>query len=291
VDNFRQLLRFDETDVVSNTNEVEYGVTQRLFMRPKSGEPCPEQNDSAAGTAAWTGAAAAGVMGGVGSGAASDAGYVGASSGCGSRELLSWRLTQKYFFDPHFGGAVVTGTRNIFTTTLDLSGVAFLTEPREISPLISRLRWRTSDHFDVEWDFDVDTGARKFTSNNVLVNFHEGQVFSGLSYARLNAPGRFNIAGFSSAVSDFTQLRILLGYGGPTKRGFGVAANAGLDLNLDAVQYAALQVQYNWDCCGLSVEYRKYELGSVRNENAYRFNFTLANIGTAGNLRRAERLF
>ncbi len=291
VDNFRQLLRFDETDVVSNTNEVEYGVTQRLFLRPRSSESCPEQTGDATGTAAWTGAAAAGVMGGVTNGAASDAGYVGTPPACGSRELLSWRLTQKYFFDPHFGGAVVTRTRNIFQTTLDLSGIAFLTEPREISPLISRLRWKTSDHFDVEWDFDVDTGAKKFTSNNVLVNFHEGQVFSGLSYARLNAPGRFNIAGFSSAVSDFNQLRVLLGYGGPTKRGFGVAANAGLDLNRTEVQYGALQVQYNWDCCGLSVEYRKYELGAVRNENAYRFNFTLANIGTAGNLRRAERLF
>jgi LPS-assembly protein len=292
VDNFRQLLRFDETDVVSNTNEVEYGVTQRLFLRQKtSSEPCTDQNDDAAGTAAWTGAAAGGVMGGVGNGAASDPGYIGVSSGCGGRELLSWRLTQKYFLDPQFGGAVVTGTRNIFQTTLDLSGVAFLTEPREISPLISRLRWKTSDHFDAEWDFDVDTGAKKFTSNNVLVNFHEGQIFSGLSYARLNAPGRFNIAGFSSAVSDFTQLRVLMGYGGPTKRGFGVAANAGLDLIHTQVQYAALQVQYNWDCCGLSVEYRKYELGSVRNENTYRFNFTLANIGTAGNLRRAERLF
>jgi len=39
------------------------------------------------------------------------------------------------------------------------------------------------------------------------------------------------------------------------------------------------------------VEYRKYELGSVRNENVYRFNFTLANIGSAGNLRRAQALF
>jgi LPS-assembly protein len=292
IDNFRQLLRFDETDVVSDTNEVEYGVTQRLFMRPKSNENCAEPDtDAAAGSAAWTGAAAAGVMGGVTSGAASDPGYVGNRSGCGSRELLSWRLTQKYFLDPHFGGAVITGTRNIFQTTLNLSGIAFLTEPREISPLVSRLRWQTSDHFDVEWDFDVDTGAKKFTSNNVLVNFHEGQVFSGLSYARLNAPGRFNIAGFSSAVSDFTQLRVLLGYGGPTKRGIGIAANAGIDLNRSEVQYGALQVQYNWDCCGLSVEYRKYELGTVRNENAYRFNFTLANIGTAGNLRRAERLF
>ncbi|HTH53486.1 MAG TPA: LPS assembly protein LptD [Edaphobacter sp.] len=291
VDNFRRLLRFDDTDVVSNTNEVEYGVTQRLFLRRKPNESCPEQNDNALGSAAWTGAAAAGVMGGVTSNATSDPGYPSDHPTCGSRELLSWRLTQKYFLDANFGGAVVTGSRNIFQTTLDLSGVAFLTEPREISPLISRLRWKTSDHFDVEWDFDVDTGAKKFTSNNLLVNFHEGQVFSGLSYARLNAPGRFNIAGFSSAVSDFTQLRVLLGYGGPTKKGFGVAANVGLDLNRTEVQYGALQVQYNWDCCGLSVEYRKYELGQVRNENAYRFNFTLANIGTAGNLRRAERLF
>lgn len=291
VDNFRELLRFDDIDVVSDTNEIQYGLTQRLFVRPHSSQPCTDENPVAAGTAAWTGAAAAGVMGGARDNSASDAGYIGTNSGCGSRELISWRLTQKYFFDPHFGGAVVNRTRNIFQTTLDLSGIAFLTEPREISPLVSRLRWRTSDHFDVEWNFDLDTGARKFTSNNVLVNFHEGQVFSGLSYARLNAPGRFNIAGFSSAVSDFTQLRVLLGYGGPTKRGFGVAANTGLDLNRTEIQYGALQVQYNWDCCGLSVEYRKYQLGSVRNENAYRFNFTLANIGTAGNLRRAERLF
>ena len=53
----------------------------------------------------------------------------------------------------------------------------------------------------------------------------------------------------------------------------------------------AIQASYNFDCCGFSVEYRKYELGSVRNENAYRFNLSLANIGTAGNLKRAERLF
>ena len=292
VNSFNQILRFDDVDVVTNTHEVEYGVTQRLFLKPKKNEPCdtaPE--DTAAGSSAWMGAAAPGIMGGVGSNVASDAGYTAAPGGCGSREVLSWRLTQKYFLDPNFGGAVVTRRRNIFETTLAFSGIAFLTEPREISPLVSRLRWKTSDHFEAEWDFDLDTGAKKFLANNLLLNFHEGNVFSGLSYARLNAPGRFNIAGFSSSVSDFKQLRVLLGYGGPTKKGLGLAANAGIDLNRTEIQYGALQVQYNWDCCGFSVEYRKYQLGSVRNENAYRFNFTLANIGTAGNLRRAERLF
>jgi LPS-assembly protein len=277
VDNFLNVLRFDNVDIVSDTNEIQYGVTQRLFLRPTKGkaQPCKTAATSQGDD----------------------------SNGCAGREWISWRLTQKYFFDKQFGGAVVKGRRNIFDTTLNLSGIAFLTEPREISPLISRLRVRTSAKLDVEWDFDLDTGAKKFTSNNVLVNMHEGNAFAGLSYARLNAPGRSYTQGSASAVSNFNQLRLLVGYGAPTKPGFGIAANVGLDLDQGAkvqsgttvrsglVQYGALQTSYNWDCCGLSVEYRKYELGSVRNESAYRFNFTLANIGAAGNLRRAERLF
>jgi LPS-assembly protein len=39
------------------------------------------------------------------------------------------------------------------------------------------------------------------------------------------------------------------------------------------------------------VEYRRFALGSVRNENQYRFTFTLANIGSIGNLKRQERLY
>ena len=270
VGNFLNVLRFDDKDVVSNTNELEYGVTQRLFVRPGKHKACstnsvPEVSPNEE--------------------------QVTDSVKCVTSERVQWTIAQKYFFDPHFGGAVLNGRRNIFDTTLSLSGVAFLTEAREISPLVSRLRVQTSEKTDVEWDFDYDTGATKFTGNNVFFDMHQGNVFGGLSYARLNAPGRFYTQGTSSAVSNFSQLRMLLGYGSPTKPGLGVAANAGYDLNVGAVQYAALQTSYNWNCCGVSVEYRKFELGSVRNENAYRFNFTLANIGTAGNLRRAERLF
>ena len=285
INNFGNVLRFDDRDVVSNTNEVEYGVTQRLFLRGGTRErPCAELARGALGSGVHDSE--------INSAEMEEMRSVGdASAGCVSHERISWRLAQKYFFDPTFGGAVVRGRRNIFETTLDFSGVAFLTEPRSISPLVSRLRVHTSDKVDFEWDFDLDTGAKKFTSNNLLVDAHQGNGFVGLSYARLNAPGRFSVEGVSTLTPDFNQLRVLLGYGTPAKRGLSVAANAGLDLNLTSLQYAALQTSYNWDCCGLSVEYRKYELGSVRNENAYRFNFTLANIGTAGNLRRAERLF
>ena len=288
IDNFLNVLRFDDVDVASDTNELEYGVTQRLFLRPAKARPCKEKQanedqeddpDEDAGR----------VYARERRGDSKASGPV-----CGSRELISWRLTQKYFFNETFGGAVIDGRRNIFDTTLNLSGIAFLTEPRAISPLISRLRVRTTAHMDVEWDFDYDTGAKKFTSNNVFVDVRQGNIFSGLSYARLNAPGRFFTEGVSSSISDFNQLRLLLGYGSPTRAGLGVAANVGLDLragDTGLVQYGALQGSYNWDCCGFSVEVRKYELGSVRNETSERFNFTLLNIGTAGNLRRAASLF
>jgi LPS-assembly protein len=280
VDNFLNVLRFDDVDVVSDTNELEYGATQRLFLRPLKQRHCAVTEESVKSEQEKI----------------RDPNRASEKkpSGCGDREWISWRLTQKYFFNENFGGAVVDSRRNIFDTTLNLSGIAFLTEPRAISPLISRLRVRTSANLDVEWDFDLDTGAKKFTSNNVLLDVHQGNIFGGLSYARLNAPGRFYTEGVTSAVSNFNQIRLLLGYGSPTKPGLGVAGNVGLDLNSASsslVQYGAFQASYNWNCCGLSVEYRKYELGSVRDESEEKFSFTLVNIGTAGNLRRAVSLF
>jgi len=37
-------------------------------------------------------------------------------------------VNQKYFLDPTFGGALVPGQRNVFTTTEDLTGIAFATK-------------------------------------------------------------------------------------------------------------------------------------------------------------------
>jgi LPS-assembly protein len=282
VSDFTRTLRFDATDVVANKNELEYGFVQRLFLRPAKTRACEagETSNEVDGTCG------------------------------GARETLRWKLVERTYFDDTFGGVIVNGRRNVLDSTLDLSGVAFLTDHRAVSPIVSEMKLSATDHIDVEWDMNYDTHAGKFTQSNTFLNVHEGSFFGGLSHARLNAPGRFSTGTgtgtdtVTSATSDFSQLRFLLGYGTPTKRGLNLAANIGLDLRavqpqstatnvVRAVkpQYAAAQVAYNWNCCGFSAEFRKYELGSVRNENAYRFNFSLANIGTAGNLRRAERLF
>lgn len=309
---FFGLLRFDDVDLDSNTNELEYGVTQHLYFRPRApkptAHPCPaeevaqEEADPDALISTEGGTDANGIPT-VTVGAPTRAHHRGdcIPAKPQQQEWFSWKLAQRHFFDSSFGGAVINTRRNVFDSTLSLSGIAFLTEARDISPLISRLRFRTSSHTDVEWNFDLDTGAKKFTSNNIFIDVHEKQFFSGLSYAFLNAPGRFYTVNIDnttnkstitpSAVSDFAQMRFLLGYGAPTKPGLSVAGNVGLDIDHASLQYGSLQASYNWNCCGLSVEYRKYELGSTRNEGVERFSFTLINIGTAGNLRRQERLF
>ncbi len=294
VNAFTRTLRFDVTDVVSNKNELEYGFVQRLFLRPS------RQHDCETGEAPDV----------VSSEVPDTTGEDTPSTCGGARETLRWKLVQRAYFDPTFGGIIVNGRRNVLDTTLDLSGVAFLTDQRATSPVVSQMKISATDHIDVEWDMNYDTHAGKFTQSNTFLNFHRGSYFGGVSHARLNAPGRFNTGTgtgtdtISSGTSDFSQLRLLLGYGTPTKPGLSLAANVGLDLSAVRpqstptniirglqTQYATAQFAYNWNCCGFSAEYRKYELGSVRNENAYRFNFTLANIGTAGNLRRTERLF
>lgn len=338
IDNFLSLLRFDDNDVDSDTDELEYGATQHLYFRPrprpvKARPGCPAKTGGEAAASTQTSLAGAQMAPFSAPEAPSVPDVLEPDAQTGNdangipnvsanapdvpltthaphadacapqparppeQEWFSWRVTQKYFFDKSFGGAVIDARRNIFDTTLSLSGIAFLTEPRSISPLISRMRFRTSDHTDAEWDFDLDTGAKKFTSQNIFLDAHEGSVFGGLSYARLNAPGRFYTENLDtnslvgSPISNFQQMRVLVGFGTPSKPGFSAAGNAGFDLNMKSLQYGAIQATYNWNCCGLTVEYRKYELGSVRNEGVERFNFTLANIGGAGNLRRAERIF
>jgi LPS-assembly protein len=82
-----------------------------------------------------------------------------------------------------------------------------------------------------------------------------------------------------------------MGYGSPSKRGLSAAGNIGFDVTNSFLQYGAAQVSYNWDCCGFSVEYRRFALGTVRNENQFRFALSLTNLGTFGTLRRQERLF
>jgi LPS-assembly protein len=289
VEKFNSIIRFDFRDILSNTNEVEFGLLQRLFTkRERSG--CNQETTSSA--------------------SAATAQAVAADASCapaGADEFVSWEVKMKYFADPTFGGAVVNGTRNVFTTSASFTGIAFITDPRRFSPVVSRLRVRTSANSDLEWQLDYDSKKGRINSSTLYTGFHFGDFFVGASHAYLQVPGEVVTDPTTGAVLPtciphvfnqpacvpplFDQVRAQLGYGSPTKRGWSAAANIGFDREFNLLQYGAAQTAYNWDCCGLSFEYRRFSLGSVRNENQYRFAFTLANIGSFGNMKRQERLF
>ncbi|MEO8726435.1 MAG: LPS assembly protein LptD [Acidobacteriaceae bacterium] len=267
IENFGQILRFDERDIASDTNEVEYGLVQRIYtkraMNTKDCEQAMTDEEK--------------------------------QKACGSpQEFISWEVAQKYYFDPTFGGTVVNGVRNVFTTSEDLTGIAFITGPRNYSPVISRLRVHTTDKSQLEWALDYDPKLGQLTSSNLVFDYRVRDFTFGASHTFLRAPGEvftLTTPNGNSVPAEFNQYRLLAGYGSPSKRGFSIAGNVGVDAVFSNVQYEAAQTSYNWDCCGLSFEYRRFSLGTVRNESQYRFAFTLANIGTFGNLKRQERLF
>jgi LPS-assembly protein len=191
----------------------------------------------------------------------------------------------------NFGGALVNGSRNVFYTTADYAGIAFLTDPRRWAPVVSRLRVSTSANTDVQWELDYDGKKGRINSSAAIANYRIGEVFIGGGQAFLYAPGEVVTSTNQPATEKFNQFRTILGYGHPNKRGISAGTTIGFDANLHFLQYAAAQTSYNWDCCGVSIEYRRFALGAVRNENQFRFAFSLANIGTFGNLRRQERLY
>ena len=285
VNNFSKILRFDEQDILSDTNEIEYGVVNRLYAKRTSAEP---EDCGPAG------------MPGLVVGEQAPQGrfpweqppnQAPCQTGPEVREVVTWELAQKYYLDPTFGGALVPGTRNVFAATADLTGIAFLTDPRRLSPLVSRLRIQTNSRTDVEWDLDYDVKKGRINASTAVLNYRIGAFTLGGGDAFLETPGDTLLSVLAQPPQRFDQYRLLLGYGHANKKGFTGAANIGFDAHLNFLQYASAQAEYNWDCCGMNVEYRRFALGSVRNENQFRFTFSLANISAIGNLKRQERLF
>ena len=62
-------------------------------------------------------------------------------------EIFTWELSQKRYFDPTFGGALIPGQRNVIGPSADLTAYAFLVGPRSTSPVVSVLRMSPVERF------------------------------------------------------------------------------------------------------------------------------------------------
>ncbi|HZR29155.1 MAG TPA: LPS assembly protein LptD [Terriglobales bacterium] len=274
-DSFANIIRFDERDIETNTNEVEVGLINRLYAKRLRQHCSDEKPETAAADANLSG-------------------KNGALKNCSSdsaREIANWEIGQKYYFDPAFGGALVPGARNVFTATVDYAGIAFLTDPRNLAPVISRLRIFPNPSSNIEWQLAYDTKKGHISSSYTFFYYYFHNFFMGAGQGFLQSPGELLVGKALIAPFRFNQYSMSGGYGNPRKTGFTSAASAGFDAQQGFVQSMSVETTYNWDCCGITMEYRRLALGPLRNENQYRFMFTIANVGSFGNLRRQERVY
>jgi len=288
----QNVLLFDTTDIVTDTNQAGFSLTQRFYVKPraatnKSSQPCATQNSGVTDSsmaisdvdALWD----------------SDiAPSPAANAKCASkpREWASWRIAEEFYLDPDFNGALISGRRNIFQSTLDLTGIAFLTVPRNASPLISRVRFEAIDHLRIEWDMDIDPERRNLDSDNLYAGYSIGRTTFGIVHALLNAVNERN----GSATTLRTQeIQPFVEFGKPSRAGLNLAANAGYEFDSSALQFAGAEAVYNWGCCGLSLGYRHFQLGTVggvgRTESQWLYSFTLANFGNVGDIKRSKSIF
>jgi len=239
INDFERFIRFDSDATLSNTNEVEYGVTQRFYLKDGDHQPT---------------------------------------------ELLSWNVTQKHYFDPTFGGAIVDGERNLLQPLSSITPFAFATGPRNSSPIVSDFKVNPGGKYDAEQLLEYDPQLNKIVGEGMLVKVKPYSEF-------FVTVAQFRIQDDPILQPLSNQIRALVGYGSFNRKGFNFTGGVSYDLQNSALQNQIMQVTYNGNCCGLSFEYRRIALGQVRTENQFRIAFTISNIGTFGNLRRQEKIF
>ncbi len=268
----RDVLLFDTTDIATDVNEAGFSLTQRFYLRPTEERQCKADDEAA------------------------DEARTGQPCPSTAREWATWQIAQEYFIDPNFGGALIPGRRNVFDATLDLMAPTFLTSPRNIAPVVSRVRFEAIDNLRVQWDLDYDTIAGRIAANNLFAGYSFGRTTVGLGHALLNAPDEQTSSSSSvPSIIKSQQVQPFIEFGKPSGNGFNLAANGGYDFVQHQVQYAGVQAVYNWNCCGLTVGYRRFELGTIgstsRDETQWLYSFTLANFGAVGDIRRANSVF
>ncbi len=280
----QNVLLFDTADIASNVNEAGFSLTQRFYMRPTGEKGCGKSDKDT----------------GDGSDATNDAAKIG-DCPTAPREWATWEIAQEYFINSNFGGALIPGRRNVFDATLDLMAPTFLTSPRNIAPITSRVRFEAIDNLRIQWDLAYDTIAGQFAADNVFAGYSFGRTTLGIGHALLNAVDDQVTNGTTPTTpATFTtlksqQVQPFLEIGKPSGSGLNLAVNGGYDFVQHEVQYGGVQAVYNWNCCGLTLGYRRFELGTVgstsRDETQWLYSFTLANFGAVGDIRRSNSVF
>lgn len=268
INEFDRLIRFDYNDAIANTNEIEFGISNRFFTR--------RSTENVSGVAALaTGREEATPL--------SSQPY----------EALTVTIRGKYFFDPTFGGVLRAGERNQFYPINTLSGFSYGGFPRRFSPINIEARYRPSNNIFVDLRTDLDTrdGGLRAISTTFGINRPLVQAFQSFYYTRAVAlVGDLARFGDASGNEPGTQRGSQWGpslFLGNREQGLFGGASFFFDFQkrpgrgTDSLISSTVTLGYTWDCCAVTLQNYTFDVG-LRKENRFVFSFRLNGIGTFG---------
>ncbi len=270
VNDFNQLIRFDYLDTIADTNEVEFGVTNRIFTRryteAVTAEAQKEQQENPTGKSQLS---------------------------IQPYEIFTLTVRQKHFFDPYFGGALTPGRRNQLSTIAALTPFTFGGIPRKWSPINIDFTYRPERtiFFNTRSDFGINGDGLRNISATIGYDTKLLKIFQTFYYTRAVdlAPSlqQFgNSFGKEAGTQRGSQWNPSVFLGDRNKGIFG-----GVSLFFDFQNRRATRgsplisslgtIGYAYDCCSLVVQHYTFNVG-VRRENRFVFSFRLNGIGAFG---------
>ncbi len=271
VDNFNKIIRFDYEDTATDTNEIEYGITNRFFTRryteavTNEAQKLLEKNPTAAKNALSV----------------------------QPYEIFTLTVRGKYFFDKTFGGALTPGRRNQIEPITALSFYTFGGVPRRFSPVNIDATYRPQRTVFVNTRMDIDTfnGDLRDISATIGYDTPLVKIFQTFYYTRAltlvpslqkfsnqfgKEPGTLRGSQWSPSVFVGNRDR---GFYGGTSLFFDFENRRGVRQSPLISTLATLG--YAYDCCSVTLQYSTFNVG-VRRENRFVFSFKLNGIGTFG---------
>jgi len=238
-DDFHEVIRFDEHDAIADTNEIEFAIVNRFFVKRKTRQ------------------------------------------GSTTHEWMSIKVGQKYFFDSNFGGALQPGPVNQFFPLYTLTGFPYAALLRNFSPLTSVARFNPSRRSSIDVRADYDFEFNTFRNFSMTGFIRRDLLSIGATYyvTKDLEPGTF----------ENNQIQGRVSYGN-INRGLSGSAVFSYDARTRALLNLRSRVNYFWDCCGVSLEFQRLNLG-LREESQLRFSFFLKGLGSFGTIRRPDSIF
>ncbi len=255
IDEFDRTLRVDERDVIAETNEIAFGISNSILVKRSPGEGQAPQ----------------------------------------THEFLNLTLTQKYFFDPTFGGALRDGERNQFFPVNTLGGFSFGSIKRDVSPINIKARLRPTQNIFADMRLNYDTKFHDLRDFIVGAGITKGifSVSQSWFYTRRIAVDETR---FDPATLPGNHMDLSAFVGNPAKGPYG-GFTVSYDLrdkffngNVRDRKLVNLTTStgWAWDCCSVNIQTVTFNAG-VRNENRIVFAFTLKGIGSFGTENIGQR--